>query len=448
MKTQSRTVVILLIALLCILYGGIVSQGKNLQVKDYTITLYSSSPNFAVLKKKIDSVNQNENYSWPLPSSVIEDSVITSISPGKISGMTMLPQVDSSLELLNQQVGSRITLETCPGGQCSTVTGTLKAVVNGNPIISDDGKLTVIRSDIQSYDLSSSELPPLYKRLKVSFAKIAPSGANFTLGYRFNGINWSPIYSLILHPHTNRLVFRGNAYIQNKTDIAYTNSRIRLVAGKPSQSTKNRLYTASFRTASAESAPTHQVFEYHLYELPQRTDIPAGKSLVREFIYASGVPYQKRYLYKPEASSKVQTFIDFTNQEKDELGLPLVSGKANLYQRNDTLTFIGSANLPSTPQGETVSLQAGAAFDITASRARLKHEEIKKDYYRDKWKIAINNRKSKLVTVKVELSQKGSWEVLRASHNYKRISASLLQFSPRIPANEEVTIVYTVDYRI
>ena len=141
--------------------------------------------------------------------------------------------------------------------------------------------------------------------------------------------------------------------------------------------------------------------------------------------------------------------IEFTNSEKDGLGMPLPAGKVRVYKRDTdgSIEFIGEDALYHTPRNEKVRLLLGTVFDIVAERKVGETSRISQTIREETIEISLRNRKEESVMITAVEHLMGDWEIIRKSGDFIKKDAYTAEFIVEIPADSEKTITYTVRYR-
>ena len=122
-----------------------------------------------------------------------------------------------------------------------------------------------------------------------------------------------------------------------------------------------------------------ELFEYHLYTLGRPTTIGDNQTKQVAMLSGAGIPVVKEYRFVnigtaynypigDMARVNATVRMAFDNKEADHLGMPLPKGTVRVY-KNDSAgqaLFVGEDAIDHTPKGETVHLNLGQAFDVTA----------------------------------------------------------------------------------
>jgi hypothetical protein len=142
----------------------------------------------------------------------------------------------------------------------------------------------------------------------------------------------------------------------------------------------------------------------------------------------------------------VVTFFTFKNSRDNRLGEPLPAGIVRIYTAdvNGTQQFIGEDRINHTPRDEEIRLRVGEAFDIVAERTQVNFTQRTSRQTETEWAIAIRNRKSEDVTVRVQEAAHGDWEIRESSHRHTRVDATTFRFDVPVRAGQEVIVKYRI----
>jgi hypothetical protein len=213
-------------------------------------------------------------------------------------------------------------------------------------------------------------------------------------------------------------------------------------------------------------------FEYHLYTLGRPTTlpdnstkqielfdaarrVPARKLLVYYGMpgpgYVSNAPMQDRN-FGTQMNRKVDVYLEFRNDEKAGLGIPLPAGRVRVSQldaADGSLEFIGEDTIDHTPKNEQVRVKLGSAFDVVGERrqvdfsvntgGKVMEEEIE---------IRLRNQKDAAVEVivKENLHRWTNWQILSNTRSYEKEDSRTIHFPVKVPAGGESTVRYRVRY--
>ena len=281
--------------------------------------------------------------------------------------------------------------------------------------------------------------------------------------YLTNGINWRADYVLLLNEKDTRAGLSGWVTIDNKSGAAYSNARLKLVAGDihrvEEQRPRETLYRA--KVAAAPAPPQFKeesFFEYHIYKLERKTTLKENQTKQISFLEAQNIPVKKEFIYRgapyyfqnryeePQSKDKVAVYVEVANKKEDNLGMPLPKGTIRVYKLDSdgSSQFVGEDNIEHTPKDEKVRARLGYAFDIGVTRKQTQWEKISKDTYEVAFEISVRNHKKEDVVVKVVEPLPGDWKVLDSSQPYKKEDAHTVSFNVSAKKDGEAKLSYRV----
>ena len=265
--------------------------------------------------------------------------------------------------------------------------------------------------------------------------------------------------------------------LDNQSGTTYDNATLQLVAGDVSRVRKEFDSFAQMRAAPVaameEAAPMAEesLFEYHLYTLNRPTTLKNNQKKQVALLSAANVPVRKEYRLQgenytyynslrgesPELGDKrkVDVFVEFKNEEKGQLGIPLPKGIVRVY-KNDSdnrAQFIGEDRIDHTAKNDTVRLKLGSAFDVTGvwksvSVKNLDSGKLGKlidgEQFEATYSIELSNAKKEDVTVKVVEPLPGDWNITAETFKHEKVGADLAQWQVPVPADGKVELKYTV----
>jgi hypothetical protein len=211
-------------------------------------------------------------------------------------------------------------------------------------------------------------------------------------------------------------------------------------------------------------------FEYHMYTLGRRTDLPdnstkqlqlmptaRGIKCRKELVFAPtlNMPYWGQQLdqeYGRFGDADVNVYLRFRNEEAQQLGIPLPAGRIRVNQADpadDSLEFIGEDVIDHTPRNEDVLIEMGNAFDVVGERKQTDFRvDLRARNLWESFEIRLRNHKEQAVDIAVleNLYRAANWEVEEASLEHIKESSNRIRFDARVPSEGEVVITYTVHY--
>jgi len=285
-----------------------------------------------------------------------------------------------------------------------------------------------------------------------------------TVSYLTRGLNWKADYVLQLMSNENKGTLFSWVTIENQTGALFEDTKIDLVAGEVQRVAEaprmvRRMKMAeSFDAASAPSFQEESFSEYHLYTLERKTTLKDQQTTQIPFIKASLIPVQKEFVFWgagsyrqrqmkfPDTPKPVQVYLTLNNKKEQNLGLPIPKGSIKVYQRNQKgdLKFIGEDLLKHTPEGETIRLRIGNAFDVVGVQKQMDWEKISARVYESSWQVTLRNQKDEKIVVRVIEPVGGEWKIVSNSHQYKRLEARKIEFLVPITAKGEEILNYRI----
>jgi hypothetical protein len=251
----------------------------------------------------------------------------------------------------------------------------------------------------------------------------------------------------------------------NGSGTTFRNAKLQLVAGdlnRVRQSIADGRFDAArqqMERAAAVPMAQEAFSEYHLYTLGRKTTINNAETKQVSMLNGNGIPVRKRFVvdgqhfyYRnvqhPGAPLKdaVQVYYDFKNEERAGLGMPLPAGTVRVYQADSKggVHFAGEDRINHTPKDETLKLKIGTAFDVVCERNQIDFRKIAGNVYELEYEIALRNHKATPITVEVNEPIGGTWEMLRASHEWTKTAAWAAGFTVPVRPGSASTLKYRV----
>jgi hypothetical protein len=199
------------------------------------------------------------------------------------------------------------------------------------------------------------------------------------------------------------------------------------------------------------------LFEYHLYTLGRPTTISDNQTKQVELLTGHAIPVTKEYRFENVAESfdaqmgeaprvNARVRLNFTNDEKSRLGIPLPQGTVRVYKADNTgqAIFVGEDAIQHTPKNETVKLSLGQAFDITARGRQTDFEILSSRLFESAYEIEFKNAKSEPVTVVLAQTVPADWKMIGESQAHEKPDASTALWHVVVPAGGSAKLTYRV----
>lgn len=359
-------------------------------------------------------------------------------------------------------------------------TGILLSGAYGDIILrQEDGQVVVLRS-ANARDVRFPSLPNgLITRptLRWFLNSAAGGSQQMELRYLAGGMTWTADYNITLGRDSSTIDVNGWVTVTNTSGTTYTDAQLKLVAGDVNRIVEeyaNEMYMEDAAVMRAVPAAAPQVeqrefFEYQLYEVARRVTLGNNQTKQVEFVTRTGVPATTFFVYNGSGSfygygypitdqgygqfgvTTVGTYLEFTTGEENGLDADLPAGRIRVYQQDTdgAALLIGENTIEHTPEGETVELYLGNAFDLVGERRQTDFRFISDNVVEETYEIRLRNRKdSEAVEVRVPeiLYRWSNWEIINSSAEYTKTDSSSIEYRVEVPAQGETVITYTVRY--
>ncbi len=397
-----------------------------------------------------------------LPKALVPDSVLfrpftVPFMEFKIVEQEFLPAHElTGWQLLQNAIGQEIEVTVPRGLVPKTYRGTLLSVEDGIVLQEVTGRIQIIKefSEVSLDQLGHyRKAPALRWRIQSNFSGETPG----RLSYLTGGLGWSAYYTAILNEAENQMRLTSWVTLENKSGREYQNAKLTLIAGELRRVTPPPPAPLPRATPLAaqekQEIETKPAFEYHEYQLPQRTTLKDNQTLQLSFLRADAVTVSKHYVYEAARAPQVRVEIRWVNQKSEGLGVALPAGIVRLYKETATaLQLIGEDSLGHTPVGERVALVPGMAFDLKAERTLkdrqvIGRDELGRETYRDTYEITLRNQKDSDVVIEVKEHLQGVWKIVSAEPSYEKLDASTVLFKAAVKAHDAAKVLYTVEWK-
>ncbi|MBZ0264602.1 DUF4139 domain-containing protein [bacterium] len=443
------------IVIFFLLVFGTVAPSTASDSKDIMITVYNDNLGLVREVRTLDLQKGIVEYSY--------DGVAAQIDPTsvhfKAPDASVLEQnyeydlVDRRV-LLGKYIGEEVQIELESG----VIEGKLLSADFGIALEKNNGQVQYIREDvIQSVHFPKLPdglvLKPTLRWMLNSKTKGSTEGV---LTYMTRGISWEASYVAVVNKDDNAVDFSGWVQIDNTSGATYADATLKLMAGdvaiEQPQYARNGYGKERMMTAMAEMDQGFEeksFFEYHLYTLPRKVSLQDKQTKQISLFPSATAQVKKIFTYDHwRDAKKVDVSIEFSNEEKYNLGLPLPKGKVRVFKADDdgSLQFIGEDRIDHTPKNEKVRVSTGKAFDIVVERSQKDYNTQGRNFREEEYEVEIRNQKEENVEVLVIEHFRGNWELISQSHSGEKTSAFQYEWTIPVPAEDKVTLTYRVKY--
>ncbi|MBS0400303.1 MAG: DUF4139 domain-containing protein, partial [Proteobacteria bacterium] len=156
--------------------------------------------------------------------------------------------------------------------------------------------------------------------------------------------------------------------------------------------------------------------------------------------------------YGNTGNKQVDVYLEFRNEEKAGLGIPLPKGRVRVSQvdaADQSLEFIGEDVIDHTPKNERVLVKLGSAFDVVGERRQVDFSvDTKARWMEEEIEIRVRNHKSEPVEVLVKenLYRWTHWNIKTANKPFDKEDARTVYFPLKVAAEGQEVVRYRVRY--
>lgn len=434
--------------------------------RDVALTIYSGDIGVVTEQRPAELVAGSHHLTF--------DQVATQLLPQTVSierpGLTVLNQhfayrPPSRAGLLQRFVGEKVRL--FPRKATDPALGRdawLLSAAGDAPVVRIDGRIETIGADSPwriVFPAAVFELPAM-PSIEADVDVTEGGQKPLVLSYLTHGLAWRLDYVAKLDMDGGKLILTGLASIDNHSGVAYPDAQIRLVAGEIHREAAPRpalmrAMTAQSRVASADYAAPSQAFEYYTYTLPHSLTLDTDSSIQVPLIAAEPLEVTREYrvdsstLARPGAGSADEpVHARVLLHGENTLKRPLPAGIVRIFtHRGEDVgsLWLGEDRLPAVPAGESFTLEAGRAFDVTARRIRTAQERLADKREAASWQVTLRNAKDEAVTVRVVEALPESWTITSESDKHESVDARHVAWKLKVPAGGKRTLTYRVEWK-
>jgi hypothetical protein len=447
------------------------AQGVELTVYNQNMALVRDKRSFD-LKQGVNEVRFSDVASQIDPTSVHFRSLTDP------QGTSVLEQnyeydIVGSKKLLQKYIDQQIELITQDGSQYQG-----KLLSGADDIILQDaeGGVKVVRlAQVRQFNFPKLPAGLITRPSLVWLLDSGKTGSqDVEVTYMTNGVNWNADYVVQLNKTDNALDLNGWITLNNQSGAAYTDAKLKLVAGdvnvvrQAKGMTNDALEMRAPAAAPAPAVQERQLFEYHLYDVQRPVTVANNQTKQIEFTSAAEVPAEKFFVYDgaqglrfsggritdrgygTNSNPDVNIYLQVKNEEKAGLGIPLPAGRVRVYKADvdGSLQFVGEDQIDHTPKDETVRLRLGNAFDIVGERRQTDFQQLGRDVIEESFEITVRNHKKEAVEVRAveHLFRWSEWQIVKESAEHTKLDQGTAEWRLQVPADGETKLTYTVRY--
>ena len=434
-----------IISLICVLTAQ--------KSKDSRMTVYKDGT--ALVKQEIiwNNVQKGESLIKydDIPLSIHKDTPFIKFDNAQVLNQRFVEKVFSSVDYFKSREGSQINIK--PKNE-KYISGKLLEISNKVITIqSKNGIRSFNRENIEyleSKDKVNSPNYSPYLSWNIKSSKIGRLKGD--LVYKLSNISWETIYRLIINGQIKGELV-ADAVIFNNSSKDYINTNIQLVEGKLNNVKPKIAHSSTNKNAVSRYAVNKMepasLGDYHVYNVEGKIKkLIARESITVRMYGPLNVDYEKIYVFenseRQQKEEPLKVELTLSNTEATGLGIPLPAGKIDMYTFTGSggIEYIGSDQMGQVPKGESSTIQAGYAFDITGKRKVLNYNRQRKSE-EAVIEISVNNTRSDPVQIKIVEHINGDWVIKDQSHDYKKEDASTIHFAIDLEPGKKEYITYT-----
>jgi hypothetical protein len=491
----------MLVAIVAILSAG----SAAAQTPDYSLTIYSSAqpgqinterlanyggslPGYALVRdgRKMNLQAGNSELRFTDVAKRIDPTTVAFESLTDPAGTRVVEQnyqydLVSSEKLLERYVGEKISVEQLRGNEVESINGTLLSAQGGSLILQRDNGEVLSLSNFSNVSFPSLPGGLITKPTLVWLVNAKRAGSHDTrVSYQTQGMTWWADYNISLRESGDECSMDLSSWVTivNQSGGSYPAAQLKLIAGDvnrapsaPQPAPMMMRKGAATAEMADQGFSESSLFEYHLYTLGRRSDLPDNSTKQLElFPTAVNVACKKQLVFtaSPQAqgywsqpiadqgygattNGTVGAYLEFENREANQLGVPFPAGRMRVNQASadGSLEFIGEDVIKHTPRNETIRIKLGNSFDVVGERRQTGYALDSAGRTIDEsFEISVRNRKKTSATVVVReyLYRWSTWKVTAKNHDFEKRDTQTIDFPLTIPADGEAKLSYSVRY--
>jgi hypothetical protein len=434
---------------------------------DLSVTIYNNDVALVQDVRQLELGNGRVRQSFPDVSAAIRpETVSLTVADAVIVEQNFDYDLLSPSSLMEKAVGETITLvRTNPATGAETRERARVLAVNGGVVLEVGGHVEVLRDDGLPVRAIFDKVPDSLRArptLSVTLASSRGGMRPATLSYLSRGLGWSADYVALFDDKKGTVDVQGWVTLTNTSGTTFSNAKTLLVAGEVGSADDQSQYVPRPRRMTrtqpgTETANREQLGDFYLYPLTERTTIADKQTKQVSFLDAkgaaatSGYRFENSWLGSSEEPRSAQSVLRFSNSGAAGLGDALPAGVVRVYVRDarGQPQFTGENRIEHTPQGSSIALPTGEAFDVKVQPTTVSRTRQSNTRWRTQVRYRVTNARSRAVSL--ELAQGGlSWgdtRIVEESRKTERRDSSTAVWQVPVPANGESVITVTFDTR-
>ena len=362
--------------------------------------------------------------------------------------------------LMEKSVGSQVSLEYIDPatGAVSSSTAELLAFNGGSPVLKIGNKIETNYPGRIIFNKVPDNLR-VKPTLTIDVSTQTGGTQNVDLSYLTEGLSWRADYVAELNSTEDKLNLNGLVTLTNRSNTDFKNAHLQLVAGDvnivPTSAPVMRKAEGYMlaRVTVNDAISTEKFSDFYLYTLPQTTDILSKQTKQVALLSGQNVSLKKTYEFNNQFNmyadklEKVspEIFISFDNKKDNGLGVALPKGTIRLYKSDSAgnMLLVGEDRINHTPNGETVRLKTGKAFDLTADMTRTHYQKLAgKNAFQATYQIVFKNGGENPANVEITQDFGNSFRITNENIPHFSETSNQVKWIVPVPANGMTTLTY------
>jgi hypothetical protein len=421
------------------------------------VTIYNE--NFALVRSSLEMKLQKGLQSYlmdDIPSTIEARSVILKPLNGKIEVFSQNYEYDlaGTAQILYKYIGKDVEIITKTDqvflGKLQFNDHETIGILNNS-----SNKLSLIRySEIRNINLT--ELPDnFFLKPTLNWMLNASKTANYEIDFSYicNGMMWDVTYNSVWNDESGLLEINSWVTITNETGKSFNDTKLKLIAGEVAKKqtsvrggrSDEVMYSIDGMSAKSPQFDEKAFHDFHMYTLSENVSLNNKQTKQLRLFPIKTVQAKSKYTYQTY-SQDVMSKIEFKNNKKDGLGLPLPKGIVKIYKldsSDDQLEFIGEDNIDHTATDETVILTTGTAFDLVAKTTILDYRKISNKVNEKDFIVELKNRSKRSKEIFVTHNVSGNWTISKENIPFVKKSAYEIEFTKTFKTGEEFKLSWT-----
>jgi hypothetical protein len=425
--------------------------------KDVDVTIYNTNLGVVKETREINLKNgTQEVYIRDVPTGINTSSVKIGLD-GKVIEQNYRYDLANPRSLMQHFIDKKIKLIS----KDATIEGTLISASSNSVVInSNDGGLMILPS-LEGFNIALDYMPEglLTKPTLVWKVQSSKSGKqDAKLTYQTSGMSWEAEYVATLNKDDNKLDLNAWVNVSNNSGGTFKNANLKLVAGDINRvGGREIIYQTDYLMAKNSSAAEADLveekkfFEYHIYEVANKTDLLNNENKQIGMFNANGISVVKKFTYNSRGSNiekqKPAVSIEFNNSKENNLGLPIPKGIVRIYKDDgESVELVGEDNVDHTAKNEEMELMIGEAFDITIDEKVVNSRKISDKVREIEYELEVRNSKDEDVEVEINRQLWSNWEVLSSNLDYVKENNNKISFKVKVGENDKNKLTYKIRF--